>query len=355
MTERLTLEKLVEYVNTLTKKDISSQLSVTKRNCMKFVFPLDVNSRDGILQYPKTITNIFDPFVKNIIRYGVSIDEDFENLTLYRSILFLLVSEFSKKDDETQDKYISKLRNNLTYYVSNLSTLSYTDFGWSKKDIVNSIIQYKANKIILKILADYFNVNIMIINIVDEKIYIISENSIYDIFRPTVFLSYYNNIFEPLSYNNELVLNNDHELLKKLINVNRHLLILMDINAKTNNFYKVDIQLKNLEDQNFPTNITEKENKKQQMINEMEKYIYKKQWNKLTPFHKIVKVKEYIEEHYSEHSLKKSIIGNLVDFIEAGKLNTKKFVIYNPNEEKILKLPCLTINDSKNTYQIKIA
>lgn len=354
MTERLVLEKLVEYVNALSKKDLSSQLSVAKKNCMKFVFPLNVNCKDGIINYPKTITNIFDPFIKNIVRYGISTDNDAPNLTLYKSILFLLVSDFSKKDDEIQDKYISKLRNNLTYYVSNLTNLSYTDFGWNKKDIVNSIIQYKANKIILKILADYFNVNIMILHIGDEKIYIISDNNIYDIFRPTILLSYYNNIFEPVFYKNDFILDNDHELLKKLINVNRHLLLLMDINAKTNNIIKCDIQLKNLENQNFPTNITDQENKKQLMINEMEKYIYKKQWNKLTPFHKAVKIKEYMSEHYLEHPLKKSIINELVDYVEAGKLNTKKFVIYNPNEEKILKLPCLTINDNKNTYQVKI-
>ena len=90
------------------------------------------------------------------------------------------------------------------------------------------------------------------------------------------------------------------------------------------------------------------------MNSEMSKYIYKKQWNKLQPIHKITKLKEYILEHVKSNTMQEEIIEKITKHISNGMVNTKKYVIYDPNAEKILSLPCLIIDEASNTYQLKI-
>lgn len=104
---------------------------------------------------------------------------------------------------------------------------------------------------------------------------------------------------------------------------------------------------------NIKKNITVQQ-KKDNLIAEIEKYIYRKQWNKLKSFHKIVKLKEFIKENYGEGDLQNDITNDLCKYADEGRINTKKYVIYDPNAEKILSMPCLTVDVEKKTYLIKI-
>jgi hypothetical protein len=94
--------------------------------------------------------------------------------------------------------------------------------------------------------------------------------------------------------------------------------------------------------------------KKENIIAEIEKYTYRKQWNKLTSFHKIVKLKEFVKDNFDEGELQNEIVDKLAKYAEEGRINTKKYVVYDPNTEKILSMPCLTVDINKKTYQIKI-
>jgi len=91
---------------------------------------------------------------------------------------------------------------------------------------------------------------------------------------------------------------------------------------------------------------------KSNMFKEIEQYTYKKQWNKLLPFHKIVKLKEFIKEKYGEGTMQDEIIVKMSQYINDGKINTKKFVVYDPNAEKILSMSCLDVDITNNTYKI---
>lgn len=93
---------------------------------------------------------------------------------------------------------------------------------------------------------------------------------------------------------------------------------------------------------------------KDNMFKEMDKYTYRKQWNKLLAFHKIVKLKEYIKENVKDETMQTELIENLTKYAEEGRINTKKYIIYDPNAEKILSMPCLTIDFEKKTYQLKV-
>lgn len=80
------------------------------------------------------------------------------------------------------------------------------------------------------------------------------------------------------------------------------------------------------------------------MFNEVEKYMYKKEWSKLPVAHKIVKVEEYVKEKYSDKSksIQRKLIKDLSKHINNNKLRTAKYVTYNPNAEKIVAIPALT-------------
>ena len=93
---------------------------------------------------------------------------------------------------------------------------------------------------------------------------------------------------------------------------------------------------------------------KDELFKEIDKYTYKKQWNKLLAFHKIVKIKEYVKETVKDNELQEEIILKLSDYASQGRINTKKYVVYDPNLEKILSFPCLVVDNEKKTYQINI-
>ncbi len=92
---------------------------------------------------------------------------------------------------------------------------------------------------------------------------------------------------------------------------------------------------------------------KDNMFKEIDKYTYKKQWNKLASFHKIVKIKEYIKETILDEQIQDEIILKLSKYAEENSINSKKYIIYDPNTEKILSMPCLVIDIDKKTYQLK--
>jgi hypothetical protein len=88
------------------------------------------------------------------------------------------------------------------------------------------------------------------------------------------------------------------------------------------------------------------------LFKEIDKYTYKKQWNKLTAFHKIVKIKEFTKDKYGEGLLQDEINTKLSTYINEGKINTKKYITYDPNAEKILSISCLEVDIINKTYKI---
>ncbi len=92
------------------------------------------------------------------------------------------------------------------------------------------------------------------------------------------------------------------------------------------------------------------------MLNEVEKYMYKKEWPKLPITHKITKVKEYIEEKYKDKdkNIRRKLIKDLGKYITDNKLKTAKYVIYDLKEEKIISIPALVYDHDHDAYEINI-
>lgn len=91
---------------------------------------------------------------------------------------------------------------------------------------------------------------------------------------------------------------------------------------------------------------------KENMFKKFDEGAYKKPWNKLTTFHKTIKIKEYVKDNYGDGDMQNEIVIKLATHINDGKINTKKFVVYDPNAEKILSLSCLEVDINKNNYKI---
>jgi len=259
---RVTLPKLISYINSFTitesnkiinKKITIFPLQIKSNDNFKFKC-LDTNKSQNINDFPEKLKLIFDPFIKDIIRFGSNKNYDNDNnLSLYFSILFLLINDFDKLPDKDQQNAIIKLRDKLIIFISihdNLKNQHYNEFGWSKKDIIDTLIKFETNKLIIKILADYFNINIFILNIVEDKIYVVSENNFYDMFRPNILISVNYEIFEPLIYSNSKLIEYNSGLIKKLITVDKNNLILINFSLKNQQIIKFEISLSNIQKYN---------------------------------------------------------------------------------------------------------
>lgn len=90
------------------------------------------------------------------------------------------------------------------------------------------------------------------------------------------------------------------------------------------------------------------------IFQEIDKYTYKKQWNKLPSFHKIVKIKEYLDANVQNKKMRDELLKKLTEHANNKRINTKKYVIYDPNKEEILSMPCIEIDDDNKSYKLNI-
>ena len=253
--KRITLPKLISYILSFTTDNANKDILDT-------VFPCQIRSNDefqfsclkfgeskNINDFPEKLKNIFDPFIKDLIRYGSrkTFESDM-NLSLYYSILAQLIKNYEKFPLKDQLNYITKLRDKLIIYVSGdiMQEHEYDKLGWTKKDITNSLIQFKSNKLVMKLIADYFNINIFVLNIVEDKLYVISENDYYDMFRSNIFVVFNIDTFEPLIYSDSNILEYNSGPIKKLYTVDKNSIILMDTNLIDHQPLQFNIKLSNL-------------------------------------------------------------------------------------------------------------
>lgn len=254
---RVALPRLISYI-------LSFSTEETNNDVINQMFPSQVKSSDdfhfsclkfgesrNINDFPEKLKSIFDPFLKDFVRHSSKKNfENDNNLSLYFSILYLLVNNFNKMPSRDQLNYITKVRDKLIIYISNNENMTqqcYDTMGWTKKDVMNSLIQFKTNKIITKLLADYFCINIFILNIIEDKIYVASDNDSYDIFRPNILLVFNNDIFEPLIYSDSHLIDYSSGPIKKLITVDKNFLILLDANMKEHKSPPFSINLSNIQ------------------------------------------------------------------------------------------------------------
>lgn len=248
--KKVTVQKLLNYVNKILI-EIEHENDLIRNKIDESKMELEKEIKNTI-DLSNQIKKIMDPFLKDIFtmnfknKYKKKNQQEF-NLTLIESILQLLLADSFGKDEDDDKKYslIMKLREKLVLYISNEKNFrNYQIYNWNKKESIDSIVQFKNNKYLIKIIADYFNINIFILNLNEDKIFVMTEPDYYDIFRENIVLCYNYGLFEPLFYKNEGIFNYKNDLIKKLVNVEKNYLNIFKINFSSNEAETINFNIK---------------------------------------------------------------------------------------------------------------
>lgn len=91
----------------------------------------------------------------------------------------------------------------------------------------------------------------------------------------------------------------------------------------------------------------------EEAIDIIKKSVYKKEWHRLQPYHRLELITEYVDKMKEKKKNKKKILKLLEKAIDEGKLNKKKDVKYNSKNNKIEEILVLKL-DEDNEYYLDI-
>lgn len=333
--KQVTIPELIKYVMSFSvvnkdNNDTMFQTQIKSNDSFKF-YCLKSKECRNMNDFPEKIRSIFDPYLKDFIRYGANqLIEDDTNITFYYSILFHLVPNYDKLSNADQMSYIHTLRDKLVIHISDnslMQTMEYNKCNWEKAHLTNPLAQLKINKFVIKLIADYFNLNIFMLNTVEDKIYVISDNFSYDIFRQNIFMVFNDDIFEPLVYNGQHILDYMSSPINKLMTVDKNKIAMMNVNLRSTEHIPFVIKLSNFDKYNnlicFEKSLIEKS--KSSKI--MEKNIIEKniiEQNIIEKDTKEIIFTEDPENGYAEIILEESDINICVDDFEKSEIKKIK-------------------------------
>lgn len=284
MDKRLSLIDLLSFIETLCKPTIIQDNNDNQTNDEQDVDAEEVNSTQheadfsinssknhlsdshfNILKHgedksfsdlPKKLKSIFEPFIPDIKRTGVlkSIDDlsKFKksssniNLSLISSILYCFKQDYSELENEDKITCVKKITDKFLIDIRSeklFTKYKYKDIGWKKKELVDALKEYKNNLMVLRFLSEYFSVNIFLLNVSEDKIFAMYSEDNFNIFKSSIFLTLFEEVFEPISYKDKYIWDYDSEPLKKLINVDKLYIGIQNVN----------FSIKNKEDKTFQT------------------------------------------------------------------------------------------------------
>jgi len=70
------------------------------------------------------------------------------------------------------------------------------------------------------------------LNIVEDKIYVVSSDNVFNMFRENIFIIFNENNFEPILYKNTPVLSYNSDPIMKLLKVDKNMLSFLHTNEK---------------------------------------------------------------------------------------------------------------------------
>ena len=255
MSARLSLERLIEYVEQITQVGTNSPTTTQSVELPGSIEQIDKVSYDildfglssSVNNLPPNIKSMFEPYLNHVKRHGVINKNEEFNYSLYFSILMCISNKFETFEFNDQIIMINVFQEQL---LKSLNTLfdnnHYTKLGWRKNDLRNSIQKCEFNKMILQYISDFLYVNIFLVNISDDKLYLTYPEECFNIYKGNIFLSYHNNTFEPLSINDNRVVTHNDLIFKKLINVHKKSLNIIALNLKSSEDKVFDIKSEDL-------------------------------------------------------------------------------------------------------------
>jgi len=177
MSKRITLNKLISYMLSTQDKNIKVKNSEEEEyeikiedNMEKIVFDeLDYGSTKKVVDVPKNIRRIIDPFLTDITRHGIiKVFENKDiNISLFFSVLYTIDDKFTDLTVLEQEVAIESLLRNMIYDIDRTDIFeknSYSEYGWKKVELKEALKNYVTNKMVIQYLADFLNLNIFILN-----------------------------------------------------------------------------------------------------------------------------------------------------------------------------------------------
>ena len=190
-TQQITYQVIINYLSTKNKNSCNTEGFPTKENIL-------VNSID----FPKRIKKFFN---KNYFRYGIlNYDLDHNNISFYSSLLTCLDDSFVSLNQPNKLQFIKILKDKIKndYNTLNLyKKFNYKDKFGIGKEIIYDEINNNLSVPIIQLVADYFNLNIIVFNFENHKKYAIYREDIFNSFKPTLILGYADGYYEPIITN----------------------------------------------------------------------------------------------------------------------------------------------------------
>lgn len=211
---KLSLNSLIEhiqktFITTNHQTDSFDQICQPKES-LKITdssFHILQSGKKIISDFPTDCKNIFSPFVPNIFRH--SSDSNMGN-SFYVSALNSIYPEFRELSLDKKEEFITVLKKKMSADLTEKKlyhVLKYKELKLTIKYLVEQLDKNNISKPLVRYFADFFNINIFIVNILEDKISAIFAEEYLDVFKPCIVLSYYENIFESLSFDDSFIWN----------------------------------------------------------------------------------------------------------------------------------------------------
>jgi hypothetical protein len=181
-----------------------------KSNCN---FP----TKKNILKYAKEF-NIFSDILPNkYFRYGVQqYDNDKNNISFYSSILHLLNKKFVLKDQYDQITYVNTIKNDINQFLKKNYKKFHLKNKFDKEYSRNLILSNKSNPLIIELISFSLSLNIIIFDFEKEKIFVNYDNNFLNPWKPTILLSKFKNIWEPIYSDNKKIFSYNDNIIKSI-------------------------------------------------------------------------------------------------------------------------------------------
>lgn len=159
----------------------------------------------------------------------------------------------------------------------------------------------------------------------------------------------------------EINYDNKIEIVQRKIKIKHLNELIKKSNLDGKDYYVKDLQkiikmLKERSTEQIETKkpLTSKKNKDNNLFDNMDQYLFNKPWNRLPEVHKFIKIKEYVNKSLIiyENEKKERLIKQMFTAVKQKKLTRKGSVNYDSINCRIISVPNLKYNKSKEIYYL---
>ena len=257
----LTLDRLTGYLEHLNKyskpvdtNSASDSESETDDDVFDTILPKGHN-KNGTT-FPVKFVDILGDLSKNCHRIGTpqvwinrqKKEKTQQNISLFYSVLYCLKTNFIEMGFPEQVSFISTLIQKMSIDLAReklYSKLKYSSMGMRKGILIDDLKGYRNTPSAVQYLADYFNVNILVFDFTNDKVYAYYMDKFYNSFRQTIILVQIDSYFEPLIYKNKTQFSYKHQIIKNIVDICEDSITVPRYSSKSKikHFYTSDVDL----------------------------------------------------------------------------------------------------------------